>query len=93
MCPGKDYARAQVLVFIHNIVTKFKWEGVDPNEKISYNPSPIPAKGFPICLQPLENNLITSPLAPPGTSCSSSHLYPPCVVSTGPSPSPNFFPS
>ncbi|KAL6316282.1 hypothetical protein AAG906_017913 [Vitis piasezkii] len=55
MCPGREYARAQVLVFIHNIVTKFKWERVDPNEKISYNPSPIPAKGFPICLQPLEN--------------------------------------
>ena len=55
MCPGREYARAQVLVFIHNIVTKFKWERVDPNEKISYNPSPIPEKGFPICLQPLEN--------------------------------------
>ena len=37
--------------------------------------------------------LTTSPLAPSGTSCFSSHLYPPRIVSTGPSPSHNFFPS
>ena len=57
MCPGREYARAQILVFIHNIVTKFKWEKVDPNEKISYNPSPMLAKGFPIRLQPLERTM------------------------------------
>ena len=58
MCPGREYARAQVLAFIHNVVTRFKWEKVDPCEKVAYNPSPIPSKGFPIRLQPLQNGFI-----------------------------------
>ena len=59
MCPGREYAGAQVLVFIHNVVTRFKWEKVDPSEKVAYNPSsPIPSKGFPIRLQTLQNESI-----------------------------------
>ncbi|CBI39272.3 unnamed protein product, partial [Vitis vinifera] len=58
MCPGREYARAQVLAFIHHVVTRFKWEKVDPCEKVAYNPSPIPSKGFPIRLQPLQNGSI-----------------------------------
>ena len=58
MCPGREYARAQVLAFIHNVVTRFKWEKVDPSEKVAYNPSPIPSKGFPIHLQPLQSGFI-----------------------------------
>ncbi|XVF63353.1 hypothetical protein PTKIN_Ptkin09bG0081100 [Pterospermum kingtungense] len=50
MCPGKEYARLEILTFIHNLVTKFKWEKLNPNEKISYNPSPIPEEGLPIKL-------------------------------------------
>ncbi|KAK9266512.1 hypothetical protein L1049_028608 [Liquidambar formosana] len=52
MCPGREYARVEVLVFIHNVVTKFKWEKLIPNEKIVYIMSPIPANGLPIRLQP-----------------------------------------
>ncbi|EOY17368.1 hypothetical protein QUC31_001434 [Theobroma cacao] len=51
MCPGKEYARLEILTFIHNLVTKFKWEKLNPNEKISYIPSPIPEEGLPIKLQ------------------------------------------
>ncbi|XWS24754.1 hypothetical protein CRYUN_Cryun27aG0010900 [Craigia yunnanensis] len=51
MCPGKEYARLEILAFIHNLVTKFKWEKQNPNEKISYIPSPIPEEGLPINLQ------------------------------------------
>ncbi|KAL6316283.1 hypothetical protein AAG906_017914 [Vitis piasezkii] len=47
-----------VLAFIHHVVTRFKWEKVDPCEKVAYNPSPIPSKGFPIRLQPLQNGSI-----------------------------------
>ncbi|KAK9266513.1 hypothetical protein L1049_028609 [Liquidambar formosana] len=52
MCPGREYARVEVLVFIHNVVTKFEWEKLIPNEKIVYITSPIPANGLPIRLQP-----------------------------------------
>jgi len=53
MCPGKEYARLEILIFIHNLVTKFKLEKVIPDEKIIYNPSPVPANGLLIRLQPL----------------------------------------
>ncbi|PIA51818.1 hypothetical protein AQUCO_01100594v1 [Aquilegia coerulea] len=51
MCPGNEYARVVILTFIHNIVTKFKWETILPYEKIIANPMPKPAKGLPIRLQ------------------------------------------
>ncbi|KAG6389015.1 hypothetical protein SASPL_150452 [Salvia splendens] len=28
MCPGKEYARLEILVFMHHLVTKFKWEKI-----------------------------------------------------------------
>ena len=51
MCPGKEYARLEILVFTHNVVTKFKWEKANPNEQITYNPSPIPVNGLPVNLE------------------------------------------
>ncbi|KAI6706679.1 hypothetical protein NL676_009641 [Syzygium grande] len=53
MCPGKEYARLEILIFIHNLVTKFKLEKVIPDEKFIYNPSPVPANGLLIRLQRL----------------------------------------
>ncbi|KAJ4842770.1 hypothetical protein Tsubulata_010759, partial [Turnera subulata] len=47
MCPGKEYARLHILVFIHNVVTKFKLRMVNPDEKILYNPEPYPEEGLP----------------------------------------------
>ncbi|KAI8011821.1 Beta-amyrin 28-monooxygenase [Camellia lanceoleosa] len=52
MCPGKEYSRLAVLVFVHNVVKKFKWEVLFPNEKILGTMLPIPEKGLPIRLQP-----------------------------------------
>ena len=52
MCPGKEYARVEILVFIYNVVTRFKLEIVNPKEKIIYNPTPMPANGLPIRLRP-----------------------------------------
>ncbi|KAM7477442.1 hypothetical protein LguiA_025655 [Lonicera macranthoides] len=48
MCPGKEYARLEILVFMHHLVKKFKWEKVIPEEKIIVNPMPIPEKGLPV---------------------------------------------
>ncbi|KAF8400112.1 hypothetical protein HHK36_013408 [Tetracentron sinense] len=52
MCPGKEYARLEILVFMHNVVKRFKWEKLLKNEKIIVDPMPMPAKGLPVRLYP-----------------------------------------
>jgi cytochrome P450 family 26 subfamily A len=52
MCPGKEYARLAILVFMHNVVTQFKWEKVIQDEKIIYMSIPMPACSLPITLHP-----------------------------------------
>lgn len=52
-CPGKDYTRFVILTFIHNLVTKFKWEVMIPDEKVYGALIPIPAEGVPIRLYKL----------------------------------------
>ncbi|KAL0391679.1 UNVERIFIED_CONTAM: Beta-amyrin 28-monooxygenase [Sesamum radiatum] len=34
MCPGKEYAKLEVLVFMHNVVRRFKLEKAIPNQKV-----------------------------------------------------------
>lgn len=55
MCAGKEYARLEILVFMHNLVNRVKWEKVIPNEKIMYTSFAMPVKGLPVLLQPLRN--------------------------------------
>ena len=52
MCAGKEFARVELLVFIYNVVTRFKLKKVNPNEKISYSIKPIMENGLTIHLQP-----------------------------------------
>uniref|UniRef100_A0A7N0TSB0 Cytochrome P450 n=1 Tax=Kalanchoe fedtschenkoi TaxID=63787 RepID=A0A7N0TSB0_KALFE len=52
MCPGREYARLEILVFMHNLVKRFKFEQVIADEKIVVNPLPTPAKGLPLRLIP-----------------------------------------
>ncbi|CAJ1938267.1 unnamed protein product [Sphenostylis stenocarpa] len=51
-CPGKDYVRFVVLSFIHVLVSKFKWEAILPDEKVSGVLIPTPTEGIPIRLHP-----------------------------------------
>nr|AKJ26128.1 CYP16-1 [Gentiana rigescens]AKJ26129.1 CYP16-2 [Gentiana rigescens] len=52
MCPAKDFARIIILVFVHNLVRRFHWEKLLPNEKILVQPVPIMASGLPVRLHP-----------------------------------------
>ncbi|XP_057953085.1 beta-amyrin 28-monooxygenase-like [Malania oleifera] len=52
MCLGKEYARLEILVFLHNLVKRFKWDLLILDEKIEYDPMATPEKGLPIHLQP-----------------------------------------
>ncbi|XP_023750273.1 beta-amyrin 28-monooxygenase [Lactuca sativa] len=52
MCLGKEFSRLEVLVFLHNIVTNFKWDLLIPDEKIEYDPMATPVKGLPVRLHP-----------------------------------------
>ncbi|XAR62656.1 hypothetical protein NMG60_11017502 [Bertholletia excelsa] len=56
MCPGKEYARLQILVLMHNVVTKFQLEKVIPNEKIVFRSSPTPSHGVLVRLHPHEKS-------------------------------------
>ena len=38
MCLRMEYARLEIFTFMHNVVTKFKLEKANPNEKIVFNP-------------------------------------------------------
>ncbi|KAK2982552.1 hypothetical protein RJ640_008175 [Escallonia rubra] len=57
MCPGNEYARLAILVFMHNIVTNFRWEKLLPTEAVKSNPIPTPAKGFPVKLHPHKHKI------------------------------------
>ncbi|KAF8042063.1 hypothetical protein BT93_A0609 [Corymbia citriodora subsp. variegata] len=52
MCLGLEFARVELLVFLHNLVDGFRWSLVNPDEKIIYDPMPIPVKGLAIRLRP-----------------------------------------
>ncbi|KAI3923616.1 hypothetical protein MKW98_011246 [Papaver atlanticum] len=62
-CPGKQYAKMTMLVFMHHLVTKYKWRTLlsDPDEvgKLIFNPFPLPKNGLPILLQPNAQEIIT----------------------------------
>ena len=54
ICPGREFAKIQMLVFMHNVVTNFKWEKVFPDEQIIVDPVLVPTKGLPVHLQPYQ---------------------------------------
>ena len=52
MRPGREYARLEILVFMYNVVTRFKLEKLIPDEKVIYQASPVPKDGLPVRLLP-----------------------------------------
>ncbi|KAL8160411.1 hypothetical protein V2J09_001948 [Rumex salicifolius] len=48
-CPGNELAKLQILVFIHHLLNKFRWElvaGINGGG-VTYSPFPVPEKGLP----------------------------------------------
>lgn len=52
ICPGKEYARLQLLCFLHRLVTRYKFQVLNPCAKIAGGMNPVPEEGFHIRLQP-----------------------------------------
>ncbi|KAK3443469.1 hypothetical protein EUGRSUZ_B03595 [Eucalyptus grandis] len=52
MCLGKDYAQIQILIFLHHLVNNFRWTNAIPEEKVKFDPLPIPSRGLPIHIRP-----------------------------------------
>nr|UYU26143.1 cytochrome P450 720B [Pinus elliottii] len=50
LCPGMHLAKMELALFLHNFVTKFRWEALQ-DDKISYFPFPRLIKGLPIRLR------------------------------------------
>ncbi|XP_060183700.1 beta-amyrin 28-monooxygenase-like [Lycium barbarum] len=52
MCLGKEFARLEILIFLHILIRKFSWKLLIPDEKIIYDPMATFVEGLPINLQP-----------------------------------------
>ncbi|GFQ05728.1 beta-amyrin 28-oxidase [Phtheirospermum japonicum] len=52
MCLGKEFARLEMLTFVHNVIQRFKWDLLIPGERILCDPIPTPEKGLPIRIRP-----------------------------------------
>ncbi|KAI4316703.1 hypothetical protein L6164_024658 [Bauhinia variegata] len=46
-CPGNELAKLEILIMIHHLVTKFRWEVVGSQSGIQYGPFPVPLNGLP----------------------------------------------
>ncbi|KAJ6694585.1 CYTOCHROME P450 26 [Salix koriyanagi] len=57
ICMGNVYARAQILVFLHNIVKRFEWDLSTPDEKLVYYPMPTPSQGLLVHLRPHQSSV------------------------------------
>nr|ATG29985.1 CYP718B1 [Taxus chinensis] len=50
LCAGLEFAKLQITVFMHHLVTQYDWSLVDPAEGIQMDPLPSPTKGMPVRL-------------------------------------------
>ncbi|CAN4095892.1 unnamed protein product [Withania somnifera] len=50
MCPGMEYARLEILIFMHHLVKRFKCEKIIADEKLVVHSILIPANGLPVRL-------------------------------------------
>lgn len=46
-CPGNELAKLEMLIMIHHLVTKFRWELVGTQNRVQHSPFPVPLQGLP----------------------------------------------
>nr|UHB15525.1 cytochrome P450 [Paris polyphylla] len=51
ICPGNDFARIEVLVTMHHLVTQFRWKLCCKDDGFCRDPLPSPSQGLPIQLE------------------------------------------
>lgn len=49
-CPGGEFAKMALCVFLHQLVRRFTWTFMDPKEAVRVDPTPFPVKGYPITI-------------------------------------------
>ncbi|KAK3004162.1 hypothetical protein RJ639_019574 [Escallonia herrerae] len=49
-CPGNELAKLEILVLVHHMTTKYRWNMVGPQNEIQYAPFALPQNGLPIRL-------------------------------------------
>ncbi len=57
ICLGMEFARTEMVVFLHYLVLNYEWSMVDPNETLIRNPLPMFQKGLQLKIhkkEPLE---------------------------------------
>ncbi|XP_022144125.1 abscisic acid 8'-hydroxylase 4-like [Momordica charantia] len=54
-CPGNELAKLEILIMIHHLVTKFRWEFAGRGDGIHHGPFPVPLDGLPIRVWRLSN--------------------------------------
>ncbi|KAL8132796.1 hypothetical protein AgCh_008322 [Apium graveolens] len=52
ICPGYEFARIEILVAIHYLVTRYAWELCSTDNSYRRDPMPMPAQGLPVKLIP-----------------------------------------
>ncbi|CAL1389490.1 unnamed protein product [Linum trigynum] len=46
-CPGNELAKLEVLIFLHHLLTNFRWEVAGKANGVQYSPFPVPLEGLP----------------------------------------------
>ncbi|XP_075656415.1 abscisic acid 8'-hydroxylase 4-like [Castanea sativa] len=46
-CPGNEVAKLEMLILIHHLVNKFRWEVAVSSSGVQYAPFPVPEQGLP----------------------------------------------
>ncbi|CAN1235041.1 Abscisic acid 8'-hydroxylase 3 [Linum perenne] len=53
MCPGINLAKLEICVFIHHLVTRYKWRAAEKNDSVQPTLVRMPKNKYPVFVEPL----------------------------------------